>query len=124
MGLKSRLSTLVPSRNSTVSWWALLQTVGPPVLICAALIWAGLHFVHSAPPQTLTISSGPKGSNFDNNAQRYAKILARDGIHLKVVQSAGSLENLKRLADPKSHVDIAFVQAGLSSNTDTDDLES
>jgi TRAP-type uncharacterized transport system substrate-binding protein len=124
MGLKSWLSGLIPFRHSSVSWWALIQTVGPPVLVCVALIWAGLHFVRSAPPHVLTISSGLKGSNFDNIAQRYSRILAREGIRLNVVQSAGSLENLERLTDPKSKVDIALVQAGLSTDTDTDDLES
>jgi TRAP-type uncharacterized transport system substrate-binding protein len=124
MGLKDRLAAAIPSRHSAVSWWALLQTVGPPVLICVAIIWAGLHFVHSAPPHVLTISSGPKGSNFDTVAQRYAKLLARDGIRLNVVQSKGSLENLERMADPKSRVDIALVQAGLTEDPEADDLES
>ncbi len=124
MALISNLAGLRLSRNSNISWWALVQTVGPPVLICAALLWAGLHFVHSAPPRTLTISSGPPGSNFETMAQRYARILAREGIRLRVLPSAGSLQNLERLSDPKSHVDIALVQAGLSTNTESGDLES
>jgi len=115
---------LTPSKNTNVSWWAFAQTVGPAVLLCAALIWATLHFFSSAPPHTLTISSGPKGSNFETIAQRYSRILARNGIKLKVVESAGSLDNLNRMSDPKSHVDIALVQSGVSSTGDTDDLES
>src|SRR5882724_6765927 len=107
MGFKSKLLSLIP-----------------PVLVCLALIWAGVHFVRSAPPHTLTISSGPKGSSFEAIAQRYSRILARNGIQLKVVNSVGSLDNLNRMADPKSHVDIALVQSGVASNTDTDDLES
>jgi TRAP-type uncharacterized transport system substrate-binding protein len=88
------------------------------------LVWAALHFVRSAPPHLLTISSGPKGSSFDTIAQRYSKILARSGIQLKVIPSEGSLDNLNRIADPKSHIDIALVQSGLTTNADTDDLES
>jgi TRAP-type uncharacterized transport system substrate-binding protein len=124
MGLKSKVSGLMPSRVNTISWLALVQSVGPPVLICAALVWAALHFIRSAPPHTLTISSGPKGSSFDAIAQRYSRILARNGIQLKVVPSAGSLDNLNRMADPKSHIDIALVQSGLTSSADMDDLES
>jgi TRAP-type uncharacterized transport system substrate-binding protein len=88
------------------------------------LVWAALHFVKSAPPHTLTLSSGPKGSSFETIAQRYSKILARNGIQLKVLPSEGSLDNLNRIADPKSHIDIALVQSGLTTNADTDDLES
>lgn len=103
---------------------AFIQTVGPLLLVCAVLVWAALHFVRSAPPHTLTISSGPKGSTFETIAGRYSKILARNGIHLKIVPSAGSIDNLNRMSDPKSHVDIAFVQSGLAANTDIDDVES
>ena len=121
MGLKN----LIPSRNGNVSLWAFVQTVVPIVLICVVLIWALLHFVHSAPPHSLTISSGPKGSNFETIAERYSRILARNGIKLNVLPSQGSLENLKRMADPKSRVDIALVQSGVTANTDEDDdLES
>ncbi|HEY2402751.1 MAG TPA: TAXI family TRAP transporter solute-binding subunit [Steroidobacteraceae bacterium] len=119
------LKNLLPSRHGNVSWWAFAQTVVPWVLLCVALVWALLHFVHSAPPHTLTITSGPKGSNFESIAQRYGKILARSGIKLNVVPSQGSLENLQRMTDPKSHVDIALVQSGVTTNPDNDDdLES
>jgi TRAP-type uncharacterized transport system substrate-binding protein len=124
MGLKDKVSGLMPSKTSNISWWAFVQTAGPLVLICAVLVWAALHFVHSAPPRTLTFSSGPEGSSFETLAQRYKKILARNGIELKVVASAGSLDNLRRMSDPKSRVDIALVQSGLTLDADTDDLES
>jgi len=124
MGFNSKILGLLPSKSGNVSVWAFTQTVGPALLVCVALVWAAVHFVRSAPPHTLTISSGPKGSSFESIAQRYSKILARSGIQLKVVPSEGSIDNLNRMADPKSHVDIALVQSGVISNTDTDDLES
>jgi TRAP-type uncharacterized transport system substrate-binding protein len=124
MALKNKVSGLMPARVTQISWLALVQTVGPPVLVCAVLVWAALHFVKSAPPHTLTLSSGPKGSSFETIAQRYSKILARNGIQLKVLPSEGSLDNLNRIADPKSHIDIALVQSGLTTSADTDDLES
>src|SRR6267154_2330027 len=126
MGLKDKVSGLMPSRVTNISWLAFVQSVGPPVLVCAVLVWAALHFVSSAPPHTLTVSSGPKGSNFEAIAQRYSKILARSGIKLIVIPSEGSLDNLNRMSNPKSHVDIALVQSGLTSGTDSEneDLES
>jgi TRAP-type uncharacterized transport system substrate-binding protein len=126
-GSNGKFSRLLPAKFHDVSFRAFLQTVAPTVLVCAVLVWAALHFVSSAPPHTLTMSSGPKGSNFDTIAQRYSKILARSGIKLVVLPSQGSLDNLNRLSNPKSHVDIALVQSGLTlgaDNENDDDLES
>lgn len=122
--MKRWFSSWSPSRSSNISRWAFVQTVLPPVLLCVALLWAAMHFVRSAPPRTLTISSGPAGSTFESIAQRYAKILARNGIRLKVLTSAGSLENLERMADPRSRVDIALVQSGLPAPENAEDIES
>ena len=110
----------LPPRFTAVSFWALAQTLAPILLIAALAIWAALHFVQSAPPRTITISTGPSGSAFDTMAARYAKILARSGITLKLVQSAGSIENLARLSDHKSKVDIALVQSGLAQDDQSD----
>jgi hypothetical protein len=97
-----------------------LFDVGPGIAI-AALSTGGLlvfgaifFFIHSAPPTTITISTGPEGSSFYKSAQKYGKILQSNGVTLNVLKSEGSLENFKRLGDPKAHVDIAFVQAGIS----------
>lgn len=109
-GAKLRL----PLKITTVSWWDLAHTLGPILLASAAAIWLALHFVRPAPPHTLTMSGGPKGSSFENVAERYRAILARNGIDLKILTSAGSLQNLDRLSAPHSHVDIALVQAGIT----------
>ncbi len=74
----------------------------------AALFW----FVHSAPPRTLVITSGPDGSTFQRTAEKYRDILSSNGVTLKILPSQGSIENLHRLANPSSRVDIGFVQAG------------
>lgn len=85
---------------------------------CFAIFW----FIRSAPPRTLTISSGPAGSTFERNAERYRTILASNGVTLKILPSQGSLENLKRLEDPAAGVDIAFVQGGVTDGTNTQNL--
>jgi TRAP transporter TAXI family solute receptor len=121
MELKSKLASVLPAKSSDISWWAFIQTViGPAVLIIAVVVWAALYFIRAAPPHTLTISTGPEGSSFQTIANRYKTILARSGIQLKIVPSAGSLENLERMSDPKSHVDIALVQSGVTANSDID----
>lgn len=113
-----------PRKINAVSVWALAQTVGPVLLVSVLAIWAALHFVEEAPPRTVTISTGPPGSGLEMAAQRYAKVLKRSGVTLKVIPSAGSIENLARLKDRKSHVDLALVQSGLATGDQIDDLVS
>ena len=107
-----------------VSWRDLAVTVGPFVVLLLAALWFAARFVHPAPPDTIAIAAGPKDSTFDRFAQRYAKILAREGVTLKVVPTEGALDNLKRLSDPKAAVDVGFVQGGLASQVDAGNLVS
>jgi TRAP-type uncharacterized transport system substrate-binding protein len=90
------------------------------VIVCFAIFW----FIRSAPPRVITITCGPAGSAFDTNASKYATILASNGVTLKILHSQGSWENLKRLEDPKAHVDIGFVQGGIADGTNTANLVS
>ena len=107
-----------------ILWRDLLQSVAPVLLVCVVAIGLAVHFVRPAPPRALVISSGPEGSSFHRNAERYRKILERNDIQLELRPSSGSLENLDRLADPESGVDVAFVQGGVSIERDTSDLVS
>jgi TRAP-type uncharacterized transport system substrate-binding protein len=83
------------------------------VICLLAVVW----FVESAPPRTLTLTSGPAGSTFRRfadsarNQNSYQQILAKQGVTLRVLPSEGSQENLQRLEDPHSGVDIGFVQS-------------
>ncbi len=90
------------------------------IVLTLAVYW----FVHLAPPRTVAITSGPEGSIFRSNAEKYAKILARNGIKLMILTSEGSQENLKRLLDPKFRVDVGFVQGGLAGGLDIEGLVS
>ncbi len=94
------------------------------LLLCLAIIGAVFWFFYSAPPGTITITSGPEGSIFQLNAARYAKILERNGVKLKILPSQGSLENLKRLANPSSRVDVGFVQGGVADGIAVNKLVS
>src|SRR5512138_1970826 len=96
-----------------LSWRDVVVALLPLTLVAAASIWAVLHFVRPAAPRVVTISSGPDGSTFQRSADRYAKAFARSGVTLRIVPSNGSRENLERLADPASDVDVGFVQVGV-----------
>jgi len=111
-------------RISRIYWRDLALTFGPFVLLVVVGFSIAFHYVRPAPPRTLVMTSGTEGSTFQVAAESYRAILARQGVTLKVVPSQGSLENLKRLSDPKSGVDIGFVQGGLASPGDPSRLVS
>src|ERR1700738_3789792 len=114
---KPRTRRIAPSmaRFVAISWRDLAVSFGPILLISAAAIYLAVRLIQPAPPNTLTMSAGTKGSSFWNNAQQYKKILARNGVTLNVLESQGSLDNLKKLEDPNSNVDVGFVQGGMSA---------
>ncbi|HEX4389606.1 MAG TPA: TAXI family TRAP transporter solute-binding subunit [Steroidobacteraceae bacterium] len=70
------------------------------------------------------MSTGAPGSDYETLGQRYRAILKRSGIDLQLRPSAGAVENLERLNDPRSGVAIAFVQGGLTSEARSPALES
>ena len=94
------------------------------IFIFLIVLFGVFWFFRSAPPDTITITTGPEDSVFQKMAQRYATILARDRVKLKILPSQGSLENLKRLLDPSFHVDVGFVQGGVAGGLHVDKLVS
>jgi hypothetical protein len=105
--------------------WRDLTVVVLPILIVSLLV-VGLvgHFLQAAPPSSLIMTAGTEGSAFRNNAEKYRRILARNGIKLEILPSRGSVENLQRLSNPAVHVDIGFVQGGLPTEMRSDNLVS
>ena len=110
---RPRRAPRLVARFVAISWRDLAVSFGPILLVSAAAIWAAIRLIQPAPPSTLTITAGPPGSSFWNAAIGYRRILARNGIKLIVLPSEGSQQNLERLSNEKSGVDVGFVQSGL-----------
>jgi TRAP-type uncharacterized transport system substrate-binding protein len=102
-----------PFRIGAISWRDLPLAVGPSILLIALVAWGAVRLIQPAPPATLVISAGPPKSSFWLAAERYKKLLAKDGITVEVRESEGSAANLERLSDPKERVDVGFVQGGI-----------
>lgn len=94
------------------------------LLIVVVMVCGISWFLHSAPPKTVIVTTGPEGSIFQTNAVKYARILARNGVTLKILPSQGSQENLLRLNDPAFQVDIGFVQGGMTNGITINNLVS
>lgn len=110
---RPRRAPRLVARFVAISWRDLAVSFGPILLVSAAAIWAAIRLIQPAPPTTLTITAGPPGSSFWNAAIGYRSILARNGIKLIVLSSEGSQENLERLSNARSGIDVGFVQSGL-----------
>jgi TRAP-type uncharacterized transport system substrate-binding protein len=100
-------------------WLYLL--VGALALLALALtiLWVG-----PLPARTIVMSTGAPGSDYEALGQRYQAILRRSGIELQLRPSAGAVENPARLDDPRSGVDVALAQGGLTSEVRSPALES
>lgn len=80
---------LLVARFTEISWRDLALTLGPIVLLSVLAIWAAFWFVRPAPPDTIIITSGPQGSIFGTTAEKYRKILTRNGVKLQILPSCG-----------------------------------
>jgi TRAP transporter TAXI family solute receptor len=97
------------------------------VLVVAALIvaaWVAITALSPLPPRTVTMVVGPEGGAYSELGKRYRELLAHEGIELRLLPTAGSVENLARLRDPQSHVQVGFLQSGMTSLKESSGLES
>jgi TRAP-type uncharacterized transport system substrate-binding protein len=94
------------------------------VAVTAAAVWTLLTSKSILPPRTLIMATGPEGGANQEFGERYRTILAREGLDLRPLPTAGAVENLARLRDPRSGVSVAFVEAGIASKEESSDLAS
>lgn len=93
-----------------------LKVYGPILALIAVGFVVAYQFVDPAPPRDLTLATGSPEGAYHAYGERYQEILARDGITVTLVNSAGTVENLARLdtpADDPDAVELAFVQSGI-----------
>jgi TRAP-type uncharacterized transport system substrate-binding protein len=94
------------------------------IALTAGLIWLTFILFRPTPPRSVTMAIDPEGSFNAKAAKRYRELLARDGIDLKLVPSAGAVESLARLQDPKSGVSIAIIPSGITDEQKSPELVS
>lgn len=108
----------------TISWRDLLVLLLPGLLLTVGIGWLAFTMIRPAPPNTLVIAGGQEDSTFHNHAKRYAELISRHGIKVRIITTDGSEENLDLLQKPKGDVDVGFVQAGLVNDTETSGIMS
>ena len=79
-----------------------------------SIISLGLIYFIPSPPSKVIMATAFKGSAFEYYGGQYREIFARSHIELELRETAGAVENVELLQDPKSGVQIAFVLGGVS----------
>src|SRR5262249_33862057 len=100
------------------NWHVVTIAVTAGAIVCAAVILLG-----TMPPPSIAMATGPEGGAYHEIGRQYRALLARTGVELRLVATAGSVENLALLRDPHSGVNIALVQGG-SVGKATGELDS
>jgi TRAP transporter TAXI family solute receptor len=108
-------------RYTLLSLRDLAVSIGPFVLLTAALLALTYWWLDPNPPKRVVLATGPAQSAYDEFGKRYADTLARYGIEVELLPSEGSSDNLELLRTGKA--DLGFVQGG-SADIGYDDEES
>src|SRR5258708_2395386 len=87
-------------------------TVIPVAVVVLTVFVFAFRFIEPAPPDTIVVSTGAVDSGYHMFALRYKEILARNGVKLELRPSAGAQENVSRLLDDKSDVEVGFLEGG------------
>jgi TRAP transporter TAXI family solute receptor len=98
---------------------ALAAIVGAVAIVSLALI----YFI-PAPPSKVVMATAFKGASFEYYGRQYREIFARYRVDLELRETAGAVENVKLLQDPKSDVQIAFTTGGVSDAKHAPDVLS
>lgn len=72
-------------------------------------------FITPAPKKEITIAAGSKTGQYYYFATQYKKLLEEEKIKVNILETKGSVENIKLIEDGKA--DIGFVQNGIIDNS-------
>ena len=106
------------TRRERIWGLAAVAAVLGLVTLLVAVFW------QPAPPRRVVMSTGAADGAYHAYALRYQAILARSGVELVLLPSAGALENLERLRHRRDGVSLALVQGGLAQPGDEDRVVS
>lgn len=98
------------------------KVILPVVLSFVVLFYITSGYVEPAPKKELTIATGSVNGNYYKVALEYQRLLAQQNVKLNIINSSGSIENLKLLNSGK--VDIGFVQSGIIDKKTDKNIES
>ena len=112
-----------PKNAHTTRRYAKLASIAI-LALTAAVTWLAFALLRPTPPRSVTMAVDPEGTYGAEVAKRYKELLARDGIELELLPTAGAVDSLARLQDPKSRVSIAIIPSGVTDEQKSPGLVS
>jgi len=92
------------TRRRTIAWIVgIVLTIG---LIAVSAVWLG----GTPPPRKIVLATGQPGGVYDSFGHEYQKRLRAQGLNVELVNTAGSVDNFRRIIGGKA--DVAFAQSG------------
>jgi len=92
------------------------------VAAIALFVWLAFAVLRSVQQRNVVMAVYPEGSLNTELVKRYQQVLARNGLVVKLKPSAGAVESLGDLRDPKSGVRVALVPGGITTKQDSPEL--
>jgi TRAP transporter TAXI family solute receptor len=80
------------------------------ILLTIALIVVSAYLWGGSPPSKIVLATGQPGGVYDSFGREYQKRLGAQGLKVELVNTAGSVDNFRRIIEGKA--DIAFAQSG------------
>src|SRR6516225_7069828 len=93
--------------------WQLFKGLAAAVGTVSIVSLLLIYFIPS-PPSKVTMATAFKGSSFEYYGRQYREIFARFNVNLELRATAGAVENIKILQDPRSGVQISLMVSGVS----------
>jgi TRAP transporter TAXI family solute receptor len=91
------------ARRRTIAWIVA-------VVLTVALIVVSRALMGGSPPSRIVLATGQPGGMYDSFGLEYQKRLGAQGLKVELVNTAGSVDNFRRIVEGK--VDVAFAQSG------------
>ncbi len=108
-------------QNTLLSLRELAFSAGPLVLLATVLLALAYWVLQPNPPRHVVLATGVAQGAYAEFGRRYAELLAPHGISVELRPTQGAAENLALLRDPRSGVDLGFVQGGADDARDGDE---
>ena len=101
---------------------AMWRIYGPVIAVAVLGFVVALFLMDPAPPRTIRFGAGAPDGAYHAHAERYQRLLAEQGVEIELVDTAGSIDNLRLLEE--GFIDVALVQGGLTGLTEEKTLRS
>lgn len=111
-------------REEHMAWRIMFREEWVSLLVLLLGVVLVLFLTRPLPTRTVTLAVGQPGSTYELLGKRYQEYFAREGVTLKLVNTAGSRESIIEADDAGSPVNAGFLLGGITHKGDFPRLAS